>query len=529
MSQKNDNKNNNASGELSQKSLDFLMLGKQPFANEILSEKSFFQSQALSKISDNLTHQVQFSDLILLVEGGHGSGKTSLFRHFIQTEIANIKTLSMQAEATDTLTQIQQKMSIHLQDMGDASQLDDNLKNLQMFDQIPLIVMDNSHVLSDTTLQELFRYQQQLKQNSEVNLKFLFFANTGMQDTLQKIIDIQTEQMYVQSIPGFSPKQSESFIMHRLQCAGYSGESIIDDDSIQSLFKKTDGTPLSIMAHAAPFIDKVIIKQQKPSATVWIKPAAIAFTLIALAGGAYFAYISLSATKEEKTPLTETIAPTEVAPSTEAIEHEDVTIEEPTTTASTEAEIINTPIEKASAIEVPAIVEPPVDTQEIDISTTPLATENIPPNIPEAVITSSETEPVKPEIEAPKADTNIPVTQKTIEETPAEKLAPALVQLNKMDVKNAQWLSQQNARNWTMQLLGARDPETLLKFAQRNNLSSEAAWYKTWLSSKPYYVIVYGNYASRDLARAAIADLPQALRSLKPWVKSMASVQKAIK
>jgi len=301
------------------------------------------------------------------------------------------------------------------------------------------------------------------------------------------------------------------------------GESIIDDDSIQSLFKKTDGTPLSIMAHAAPFIDKVIIKQQKPSATVWIKPAAIAFTLIALAGGAYFAYISLSATKEENTPLTETITPTEVAPSTEAIEHEDVTIEELSTTASTEAEVINTPIEE------PAIVEPPVDTQEIDISTTPLATENVPPNIPEAVITSSETEPVKQEIEAPKADTEISVTQKTIEVTPAEKLAPALIQLNKMDVKNAQWLSQQNAKNWTMQLLGARDPETLLKFAQRNNLSSEAAWYKTWLSSKPYYVIVYGNYASRDLARAAIADLPQALRSLKPWVKSMASVQKAIK
>lgn len=526
MSQKNDRKNNSESHELSPKSLQLLGLSKQPFANEILSEKSFFQSQALNKISDNLTHQVQFSDLILLVEGNHGSGKTSLFRHFIQTEIANIKTLSMQAEATDTLTQIQQKMSIHLQDMGDASHLDDNLKNLQMFDQIPLIVMDNSHVLSDTTLQELFRYQQQLKQDNEVNLKFLFFANTGMQDTLQKIIDIQAEQMYVQNIPGFSPKQLDSFITHRLQCAGYSGEAILNDNNVQALFKKTDGTPLSIMSHVAPFIDKAIMKQQKPSSAAWLKPAALAFTLLLLAGGAYFAYNNFSPPEEETTQITATDLSPEVVSPVEAVEHDSLTTAEPAVAIeSTEAEIINTPLTEPSVIEVTAAVEPVAETQEENKNTTALTAENILPAASEPIIESSEAEPIKQNIEISKAEVAIPVTKKVT----APELSPALAQLNKMNVNNAQWLSQQNARNWTMQLLGARDPETLLKFAQRNKLSSNAAWYKTWLSSKPYYVIVYGNYASRDLARAAIADLPQALRSLKPWVKSMASVQKAIK
>jgi len=40
---------------------------------------------------------------------------------------------------------------------------------------------------------------------------------------------------------------------------------------------------------------------------------------------------------------------------------------------------------------------------------------------------------------------------------------------------------------------------------------------------------VYGSYASRDLARASIDGLPANLRSLKPWVKSVKSVQLAIK
>ncbi|HED35200.1 MAG TPA: hypothetical protein ENJ08_13470, partial [Gammaproteobacteria bacterium] len=149
----------NLSSDLSTQTIEHLGLSKQPFASEILSDKSFFNTQALSKISDSLIHQVQFSELLLIIEGPHGSGKTSLFRQFIQSDISNTKILSMQAEATDTLVQIQQKMSIHLQDLGDANHLDENLKSLKMFDQTPLVVIDSAHVLSDTTLQKIFRYQ----------------------------------------------------------------------------------------------------------------------------------------------------------------------------------------------------------------------------------------------------------------------------------------------------------------------------------------------------------------------------------
>lgn len=98
-----------------------------------------------------------------------------------------------------------------------------------------------------------------------------------------------------------------------------------------------------------------------------------------------------------------------------------------------------------------------------------------------------------------------------------------------MGLREADWLLAQDSSHWTIQLLGAREPETLLVFAQRHQLSNQAAWYKTWLSSKPYYVLVYGSYASRDAARAQIDLLPDALRSAKPWVKSLGSIQKTIK
>ncbi|HED33683.1 MAG TPA: hypothetical protein ENJ08_05605 [Gammaproteobacteria bacterium] len=320
------------STELTAQTTEFLNLSKQPFNAEILSETSFFSGQALEKISDSLIHQVQFSELLLIVEGPHGSGKTALFRQFIQTEINNTKILSMQAEATDTLVQIQQKMSIHLQDMGDANHLDDNLKSLQMFDQTPLAIIDCAHVLSDTTLQELLRYQQQLKQGKDVTLKLLLFANTGIAETLQNITDISPDQMYVQRMPEYSAKQTDAFIKHKLKLAGYTGESLLDANAIQQLFKKSKGIPLEMMQIAAPMIDKIVLQKIKPVTGNMKKTLTLSLILLVIAGGGAAAYFILDADSTPTAPLAENTA---------ALSEETAFIEEtPNTSTPTEAQKI---------------------------------------------------------------------------------------------------------------------------------------------------------------------------------------------
>jgi len=533
------NKNNKTNGELNAQSLDFLGLSKQPFANEILTEKSFFNTQSLAKISDSLIHQIQFSDLLLLVEGEHGSGKTSLFRQFIQNDIANTKSLSMQAEATDTLVQIQQKMSLHMQDLGDANHLNENLKSLQMFDQTPLIIMDNSHVLSDTTLQELFRYQQQLKQEDEITLKILLFANTGMSETLQKITDLQTDQIYVQAMPELSPKQLDNFITHRLHGAGYSGEPLLTNNDIQQLSKKCNGTPLEIMSHVAPIIDKIIHDRLNPATPVWVKALIVTGILFIVIAGVYF-YFLFDKTQSEatvQTPLTTNpIAETSIDETTDVIN----VLESDQTTADTDT--VEAGIEKTdSTLITEALIKPAVTEVQAPENIDTASTNTV--SIKDK--TAIDVAPQPQIIKEPEPKTAPVAQQETVQKTapvkaiakpemkavvkPAAPANPIILELDKMGLQNAEWLKTQNSQNWTLQLLGARDPETLLKFAQRNQLSANAAWYKTWLTSKPYYVLVYGSYSSRETARNAINGLPQQLRSLKPWAKSFNSVQQALK
>lgn len=222
---------------LNQQTLDYLKLSKQPFGKEVLSSQTFYSDASLEKIINNIRHQAQFSDLLLLVEGPHGSGKTSLFRHLLQTDTPNIKLLPVQAETTDTLAHLQQKAALHLEDMGNQAQLEESLNNLQTFDQIPLLVIDDAHVLSDNTLQALLAYQQQIQQQG-ITLKILFFANNGLVQTLQKTAEIADDQIYVQSMPHYHAKQAAHFINFKLQCAGYRGEPLLSSKELQQLEKK---------------------------------------------------------------------------------------------------------------------------------------------------------------------------------------------------------------------------------------------------------------------------------------------------
>jgi DamX protein len=469
----------------------------------------------------------------------------------MQDDVPNVFLMPIQAEATDTLAQIQQKLSIHLKDQGDANHLDDNLKNLQVFDQTPVLMIDDAHVLSDTTLQEIIRYRQQLLSDKELGIKILLFANRGMASTIEQISDLQHSQLFVQEMPALSSKQIPSFIGHRLAMAGAQQPPLLDDRLVQAIYKKSAGRPLQVMQQATAVLEK-LGRQRKASFKLALpgKSGRLFGALTVLAGIAIAGYFLLLAPQQ--------VDPLSLQPSSSG---------PPPLAPQIKIPIQQPPAGPETAMDMPGSTDPQAGTEGQEQATSELPVE-LPTPGTRPLPAPADTDPVEhpaskppapvvdepvaveepvaaPPAEAKRDTMNPPPAQPApppaVESTPAKipaaappagtrpPLDPALQTLEQLGIKDRNWLLQQDSRHWTLQVLGAREPVTLARFAKQYQLGENTAWYTTDLKGEPWYVLVHRVYTDKDVARQSIQRLPAGMQQSRPWVKSVASVQQAIR
>ncbi len=86
-----------------------------------------------------------------------------------------------------------------------------------------------------------------------------------------------------------------------------------------------------------------------------------------------------------------------------------------------------------------------------------------------------------------------------------------------------------NDNHYTIQLMGNYHLPAVLNFMRRHHLQGQATYYQTRYHGRPWYVLIYGDYDSRLAARMARQKLPRAVQSMRPWVKSVALVQREIR
>ncbi len=95
-------------------------------------------------------------------------------------------------------------------------------------------------------------------------------------------------------------------------------------------------------------------------------------------------------------------------------------------------------------------------------------------------------------------------------------------------IKGADWLSVQDPNSYTLQILGTHELINLQNFTKKHSNITEFAMFKTIYRNKDWYVLVYGIYSTRSEAQVALKEMPAELKNIKPWIRSLASVQNLI-
>lgn len=93
------------------------------------------------------------------------------------------------------------------------------------------------------------------------------------------------------------------------------------------------------------------------------------------------------------------------------------------------------------------------------------------------------------------------------------------------------WLAQKDKTTYSIQLLGAENPEqlkqhlnTIRKYTDMNNIFV----YRTMARQKPSLTVLYGSFDDRSTALDALAKLPLQLKIYRPILRTVQSIRAEI-
>lgn len=104
-----------------------------------------------------------------------------------------------------------------------------------------------------------------------------------------------------------------------------------------------------------------------------------------------------------------------------------------------------------------------------------------------------------------------------------------LTPLHDKRIKREDWVNQQPAGTYTLQLSSLLKEKDIVNFIQKNNLAADAAYIRVVIKGTIRYNALYGSYSTYEEAKKAISLLPGNLSKSKPWVRNFGILQNLIK
>jgi len=238
-------------------------LAKSPFSN--LHDDAFLYLDAERAQRLNLLqHMTQYSNLLLIVQGEHGVGKTSMLTRFIKNAEVNWEICEVTAntlmDAGLLLFQIAQGFGLE-QLPHDSSELQEMLyAQIAKFhhqDEIPILVIDDAHELSKDALLAIFHLADAQVEDANL-LRIIMFAEPQIEKILnaRDVRPLRERITHTMAIPPLDEDTTAEYLKHRMAVAGFNGGSPFTPGMVKRIYKASGGIPERINQLAHETLDK---------------------------------------------------------------------------------------------------------------------------------------------------------------------------------------------------------------------------------------------------------------------------------
>ncbi len=509
----------------------------------------FYSGKQHGKHLDLLLHLSRYSNLLLTVTGQQGSGKTHLKNRMLQQldsgVVVSLLDANKTASAAQLLPTLAQNLNIEIPAKADFDFYLAEIRNFssQLSEEggSCLIVIDNAENLEQDAINLLLDLATTTSDNLRPHLAL--FGKQALFTKLHQKENLARFESVGHHLPleAFNEAEARNYLEHRCNSVGIDTLPL-DDKQFARVYQAAKGLPgllntalveelragasqTGLVPSKAPAKNaktktKATPKPKKAKAAQKSKlpfwPLLLATSLVALLVVGYLY-------KDQLTPSS--VPDTSLISRSQEIRQNDATWQPPALAEQT------LPTEPST--ETPRVIEPLVEIEEPPVITeeTPLVEQQQPeltPQVEESPLDLPDDTPIAasaPQVkEAPKK----PAEPKKV--TPKQVATPKAATWVDKGARREATLMAKPANHYTLQMMGSLDEASVKSFieAQVTN-RSDFSYFEGRYKGQPWYVVVYGDYASRDEALAGIQKLPKGLQKQRPWARSYQSVQEDIR
>jgi DamX protein len=216
----------------------------------------YFSSPELAQRADLLRHLTENSNLIPLIRGGEGIGKSAFVNHLLELAPENWMPAHI---AADVMLQPEALLAQLAQVYGLDAGGDELLHSLALhFDDLrqdgflPVIIVDDAHLLPESSVITLLRLHQPETNGSHL-AQVLLFAQPEIDNLLDspqlKAMNLQSLQLL--DMPVFTREQTERFLGHLLAADETVPGRSLPQPQVDRIFRDSGGVPGAIKRQAA--------------------------------------------------------------------------------------------------------------------------------------------------------------------------------------------------------------------------------------------------------------------------------------